>query len=352
MAPLAEQLLRMYGENPGSREFLRKMGFHFEKLMGKAASLSLPDLTLASLEIQDSNDLAILLAYLPAENVLETFGEDALFWRWVRFRYQNDGLLSDYVLLTGKGSSMRSKVQKTLLFREKVRKLWLLEKARLSAWRLGGSQSLHARTTMKTFQLLEAILEKGIDFKIEGYFSVPHTPKRQDDYLLQGMTPEMQEVGYAKGWRWRVHGHKAFSLYLDATCAIALLYKDEPQAVVSFAPIDCSTVMVYQLQGITPSKLDEKGKEMVVGKKEVKGHSRGLIPLRWKELLLDCVKGIAREHEFQRIGIRSGYHNSWTKPDYMKEVHLPLERALQCYDRLAENLGYQQGADKNWYAPL
>lgn len=101
--------------------------------------------------------------------------------------------------------------------------------------------------------------------------------------------------------------------------------------------------MIYQLQGVRPVKIGTDGKPAG------NGSSRGLMPINWQKLLVDCVEYIGRQLGYLKIGVQSGHNNRWTIPYVDGKIHLPLEEALQKYDVVAQRLGFQQGENKDWY---
>jgi len=289
-------------------------------------------------EYQHHLNLAMVLAHLPAEVIHIELGDDALMWTWVKYPYstQKDVVAEGIQRVTGRDPER-------------------IEKARLTAWQL--LQTSKAGLVKSIYDLNEQVLG-GITETIDlpnflqrnAKSGVKLSPKRLNNYSLDPLTTEgTNSHGYEITWEAENNqdGDKRFSIYLDSPVGLTLTYKGEPNAVVGFFPNDFDTVMVYQLQGVRPTKIGADGKP--IGKSS----SRGLMPLNWQKLLVDVIEHIGQKLGYEQIGIQSGDNNSWTKPYGREgEIHLPLEEALKRYDGVAQKLGFQQAENKNWYRSL
>ncbi len=167
---------------------------------------------------------------------------------------------------------------------------------------------------------------------------------RVQDYSLETVCCQMGFEGYDPKWFEKQKNSKmVFDIYLDAPLGILLKYKEEPQAVMTFSPIDVNTLKIYQLQGVVPKEFDED-REVIA-----RGNSRGLSSWDWRAFFIDVVECAARRYKFETVVIQSGHNNDWTKDSEGRPAHLLLDAALQKYDTVAERLGFVQQEDKNWY---
>lgn len=167
--------------------------------------------------------------------------------------------------------------------------------------------------------------------------------KRINDYSLNPLnTPDSNICGMEKKWgsfqKYDGSRTKKFSIFLDTPIALGLFYKGEPNAIIGFIAENRQTLMVHQIQGVRPRIFDYKKK---ISKK---GSSRGLMPLNWEDLLVNCVEQLAKEMNFKKTAIKSGYNSKWFFP--------ASKRILDRYDLIAEKLGYRQRSNQNWYKDI
>ncbi len=284
--------------------------------------------------------LSFLLAHLPHEVVAKEFGSNALIWTWVTYPYTNNVNDDLEISLHESGINIDS-----------------LQKARLTAWRLHGSQN--TQTVLKTYDLIQALhdtLPKDRDLNIllksctkQG---VGLSEERIKQYSLEPLITEGVDTtsGWAKNW-----GHdktvddknRLCKIYLDSPVGVALMYKGEPNALASFSPSDEKTLFINQIQGVESYKLNEL--------KEIQGkiHSRGLVVLDWEKLLVQLSEIIAKKFNLSQTIIQSGHNNTWTTMQNKDGTpKLPLEKALKRYDETASRLGYLQGENRNWYKSI
>lgn len=278
-------------------------------------------------------NLSLLLAHLPPKTVFNELGPDALYWTWVKYPYvpHKDKIAGALAGFTGKDPEM-------------------LEKARLSAWRMLHNKD--ARDVKSIDRLIEYVNSGRLgSFPLKEQIRLCSKPgfsmqERENQYLLSAMNTEKHyPVSNEVEWGRMADGggNKRFSVYLDAPVGIGLMHKGLPAAAAGLLS-SASTLMIYQLQGIQPHIVDENGKE--IGR----ASSRGLMPIDWQRILVNCAGFVASELGLEEICLRSGYNNKWTKKyEGDGKIHLKLEDALAAYDRVAERLGFEQRDDKNWY---
>ena len=135
-------------------------------------------------------------------------------------------------------------------------------------------------------------------------------------------------------------GNPRYMIYLDAPVGFALLYKGLPNALVGLNCPDKNTVMIRQLQGVISYFINDNHAYK-------KTSARGLMPLDWQKLLVDCTVDIAQTANFERIGIQGYTHNRWVNISSFTS-----SKAKEKYDGTAERLGFTLKNDQNWYKQL
>lgn len=279
-----------------------------------------------------------------------TVGEAVFLWAWLNYKATSSfSEEQDFFHRTGEGEKAHR------IFDEIGRTSERLQKA------LHATSHLAKRKDVPTISMFEKVIrqvnngfsqETDLERLIElNSAAWPLSPQQR--YALGPLnTLSTSMQGYEATWnRKRFPDRRGniavFDIYLDIPTAIGLFYDAIPQALAGFLATDPETLLVYQLQGVRPEIVDKHNCSIGYGS------SWGLEPLDWKKLLVDCAENLARSVGFGRLGIRSGYHNGWTKkvnPDGTPKF--PLQRALAIYDGTAERLGFTQEEDKNWYRPI
>lgn len=193
---------------------------------------------------------------------------------------------------------------------------------------------------------LKSLLEKNAS---EG---VVLSDKKISSYDLFALrTVDNQAEGYASHWGQRKFScskyTKLYDLWLDAPMAVSLFYNREPNAVVSFFPFDERTLMINQLQGISPNKYDEN--KIFKGKFK----ARGLVVLDWQKFLVNIVEGVARDFNYDFVAIRGAHNHPDAFPDdYVSSEDLSFSRALKMYDGVAKRLGFKENVERDWYVSV
>lgn len=190
--------------------------------------------------------------------------------------------------------------------------------------------------------LLENSAREGVslsDKKISSY----------DLFVLR--TVNNQAEGYASHWGERKvscsNYTKLYDLWLDAPLAVSLFYNREPNAVVSFFPFSEKTLMINQLQGVSPDKYDEN--KIFKGKFK----ARGLAVLDWQKFLVNIVKDVARDFNYDFVAIRGAHNHPDAFPDdYASSDDLSFSRALKVYDGVGQRLGFKENDERDWYTSV
>lgn len=311
-----------YGLNPKIRSIgpdVQKAITGLEKEKVVPASFKLEDL----LKYPNPLDLSTALAYLPPDVQMSELDRDALLWVYMHSNYgvkrslagtlyEVDGLDPDF-----------------------------LERADNTARNLARDQNI--TTILKNYDLLNCICEainQSIDLpallKLYAKKDVSISEKRIKDYRLELIFPKRNDsYGSEEFWGHYKINEKTFYIYLDTPIGIALVYKDEPNAIIGFFAKDEKTFFIQQIQGVMPHK----------GDAHEKAHSRGLVVLEWEKLLINIAERVAKTLGFKAIVIQGGKNNKWSSD-------LIRDRDLKRYDKPAEEQGYTQGVDGNWSKDL
>jgi len=252
---------------------------------------------------------------------LDNFSEDRLIQFWIN---QNEIL----------GSEGEPSLVNLLDYvsKETKKNPEYLEKSRLAASEI--LKKSDAETVINIYDSIEFInndflnkidLEKLLS---ENFENKKTSEKKINDYSIDIVnTANNSPFDYGKRKKFR-------DIFLDTPIGITLIYKDKPNAVVSFIPKDKNTFMIHQLQGVMPKIYDKEGK--FTG--EYKWHSRGLFGLDWQKLLVELCITVAEEVGYNKMGIKSGYNNHWLN----EKGGIKIKAALKKYDGVAERLGFVQ----------
>ena len=145
--------------------------------------------------------------------------------------------------------------------------------------------------------------------------------------------------------------------WLDAPIGFALNYRGDPNAIGAMAPAGGDSLMLHQIQGVRPRRIDptksEHSNDFYTGEK---GGSRGLMPLDWQRVIITVNERIARHLGYASVAVQSGQNNNWVRPYLVSDLnpHITEEFAAKAYDAPARRLGYHQSSDKphDWYKTL
>jgi len=299
---------------------------------GLLARLEKPDFSIEGLDAVDSTvrgDLAVALASLPPDAIVERFGEHALLWAWVSCPY-----------IDGKNAMLKALV-------ERGKDPDLLEKARRTRWVTFGDT--RAGNVLRAYNMFRQLDQQTVNLQdvLQISAKTVWSSGRFQDYGVEGVMPEgKNETGYVEKFEGIYPGpqDKYFGIFLDAPFGFVLTYRREPNAVVAFNFANPDSLMINQLQGVHPHKL-------YCSMPIKAGGSRGLAALDWEKALVEYVARWAVQEGFSELGIQSGANNKWTKPDH-GEVHLPLECALARYDGTARRLGFTKRENGDWYKKI
>ncbi len=214
---------------------------------------------------------------------LDNFSEDRLIQFWI----------NQHEILGSEGESSLDSLLNYVSKKTKKNQGYL-EKSRLAACEI--LKKGDAETIINIYDSIEFInngfinkinLEKLL---LRNFKNEKTSEKKINDYSIDFInTDSNSPLDYGK--------RKKFSdIFLDTPIGITLIYKDKPNAVVSFIPKD-----------------------------------------RQKLLVELCIT-VAKEKGYNKIGIRSGYNNRWLN----EKGGIKIKGALKKYDKVAERLGFVQ----------
>ena len=325
----------LYKEHPQwLGELNRERSYKFEGLLDMISE----PIERVEVELLESYNKAFpvctLLMFMDPAVVVKEFGEDVLIWSWLSY-----GIMDE-----------RLELYKTVIDRKKD--MNALELSKRVLW--SHFFTTEFKSVMKFYDVYMGLEERVESFDLQeclqrhAKLGIMISTERGKDYCLEVLRPRkimgaLQGIGYAEEY-FGLNDKSSVNIYLDAPLAVALKYKDEPQAVAAFNfTQEGDALKIYQLQGVLRKVIDDEN--TVVGKK----HARGLMPLCWQDLLVDITSQIAQSEGFTYVAIRSGHNNRWVKLSLDGTIHLPLDAALHKYDAVAKQLGFVQKEDKDWY---
>jgi hypothetical protein len=352
-------LRRLYVEHADSQQLLMERCSASAEAAIEAVTIHPPaSLDMADLDAYPSAfTLARLLAHLPPDVVADELGAEALLWAWVHCPPMGED----------------DPIARRLLDAMRRRFGWQelqLRKARRAVSELGGARS--ARAVLRTYRMLVAasrreLLDGAHRLDLAGLLRgcwERGTPTEEvlSRYGLEPLQTSRDEPeGWARGWGFHVVSRRqAIRIMLDAPLALALTYRGLPRALVAVACADPETLTVHQLQGVRVGSYDRDlvgidGKEGVPPGLKVlrrKG-GQGLGGVDWQRALVGCAGALGRAWGFERLLIRSGRKNRWIHPWREDgKVHLPLDKALEKYDAVAERLGFEPTEGGDWVLGL
>lgn len=164
----------------------------------------------------------------------------------------------------------------------------------------------------------------------------PFSEKRMHDYGLLGMLAV--DHGKVEGWSHTILNNKYYNLYIDAPTAIALTYKNMPQALVSMRAAPRRSVRVVQIQGVRPWHWvnNQLGKM---------ASSRGLMPLHWVSCMLHIADQVAQSVDASTIYVQSASLNTWAREGARSDLGFPHQAAQKIYDTVPKENGYSFDAN-------
>lgn len=347
------------------------------------------DFSLATLDsYQNKEALLRMFAALPTEELVKEFGADILLWAW-RYEYpltsSIDGFtsedkdlltlinsfnrqvdrpllrLAEHLIKSGNDLSVLGPVDMKLQPIRQIKREYLDYDEKTLAF-------------LKTLHMLELFLKHSF-----GNINLPELLKNCQSnnsslreellkrYSLQPLkfSDEFNEYHnhegrydsrgyYAESWIDRKINNNLFNIFLDTPFGICLCYEGLPVAVSSFTVIDHETVLIRQLQGVTPIKIDANGnpiKDAEGNSVKNKRHATSLITIDWEKLLLTSIEKVSKQAGFKRIGIQGPCNNNWLQETdtNLTETHLTARQAER-YCTTAQRLGFALSIlDNNFY---
>lgn len=160
--------------------------------------------------------------------------------------------------------------------------------------------------------------------------------------------------GHVKGWSRDVSPTLAYNMWLDSPSGFALTYKGLPNAMAGLAMVGSDEVMLYQLQGVRGQRVDPTKSRYDEEHYKESVSSRGLAPLDWAKVMTSVTERIAENMSLNSVAIQAAKNNVWIKKRMPRdtEPHLPIEAARKVYDDNAARLGYEEQEDDeygNWH---
>jgi hypothetical protein len=337
---LIEKLIKLYGSSSGALTQLKIncYGQNIEEKLKEFKENPPGNLKFNTLDNYEYKDfLAKLFGSLPAEKVYENFGEKILFWTALKTYYERTNDSACYG------------IENVFHGKEKD-----IENMRLCLWqRFWNSKSEDSFNLWKVYHKIDKNFTENYNLignlKNNLRKDCKISEEKLNKYFLEPLKIKSNSVWKAEKWyRTFLNENEGYSIHLESPASIGLMKNNEPCAFVSFIPTSSKTLLINAFQGVNKRIF---GGEIALERKVIKTIPQtGLSPFYWKKVLFDVSFEFAKENNFSKIGVQSGYNNMWTKPyKHDGKIHLPLEKALKIYDEFAESIGMKQGKDKNWY---
>lgn len=160
----------------------------------------------------------------------------------------------------------------------------------------------------------------------------PFSESRIRDYSAISLFAK--DYGVVEEWSSRTLNGRYYDLFIDAPTAVALTYKDVPQALIAMRAVSRHSASVVQIQGIRPIRVAADGTFGAAAS------ARGLMPLHWTTCMLHIGEQIARLAGTSSLYVESGTNNRWARPGKRSDLGFPYEAAYRNYDQAAKNFGY------------
>ncbi len=339
-----DKIRKLCTQNPGWIEYFKNgtksiYASSIDEFLTRLDKNAPPDFSMATLDdYENDQDLAIVLAHLPAEVVHSELGDDALMWTLIKYPYEDqiDVLAEGVQRVTGRIPEHIEKARRTASDFLDTSKVGLIR----SVYDLNEEISEGIARYVDLPDFIKRNARPGVELSAQ----------RLNDYSLEPLMTEGDRThGYDATWKPDNdlnHG-KRYVMWLDSPAGLTLTYRDEPNAIVGFFPSAIDTLRITQLQGVKPTIIGIDGEP--IGK----GSSWGLEPFDWEKLLVEVVDTIGHRLGYAHTEIQSGHNNRWTKLQPGEtEIHLTLETALKRYDEVAQRLVFTQAQSKNWLRSL
>jgi hypothetical protein len=156
------------------------------------------------------------------------------------------------------------------------------------------------------------------------------------DRLIQGSVPiELRKSDSGSD----IARYKIYGAFSDGPMGFCLNWKGIPMAIISFVVSDPGTLTIVQMQGVMGRFFEKNMDTGSIFETNERAGGRGLIGLRWRNLLLRLVENYAQANGFHRVQILGGKDNPWLGSD--KGRHIFDASKASAYDHLASTMGYE-----------
>ncbi|MBI5066388.1 hypothetical protein HZA97_09215 [Candidatus Woesearchaeota archaeon] len=337
MKPI-NQLKELYDKYPGSRIQFTPPYAGLESYLKDISDLSCFKIEeLETLQTYQQNSLMTLLTNLPQKVAVKVLGEEIFVW----------------AVLYGYERVQKEKIKKTIrnIIGKNPR---ILRQAGRAVTDILGLEKTNVKTINRNYELIQEFERLNVAkinlaklLEQNAQKGVILSKERLQDCSLEKLTAGDSWNGYDNKYGNNKMDGVVYDVYLDAPLALVFLYKELPNALISILASSSKTLQIQQIQGITPEKIDKEGLRT-----EEKRKARGLAPLDWTKLLVDCVEQIGKELEFEEISIQSTHNNTRAKETTNNNDVLTLERSIKIYDSTAKRAGFRKRKDQNWYKKL
>lgn len=139
----------------------------------------------------------------------------------------------------------------------------------------------------------------------------------------------------------------SYNVYLDGMVGLLVCKEHEPVGVLALKRVGHDTLRIMQLQGVNREFSIVCGERTAI--KTYPNHAWSGVDMRGT--LVDIACDIAEDLGYAELSIVAGRDVRWTKPLEGEPPHITVEYAESVYDATAQRLGFQLGADNQWYKP-
>jgi len=276
--------------------------------------------------------MAHLIGSLPMGIVASNLGERTLAWSYVNSDYRRRRTMGEHLEEEGYDSTF-------------------FARSREQAYRDSSNPS--ASDILAHYNTMEFMVGGGVErldlgraLKESGKEGITLSEKRAADYEVALLHSDSEFYdGNVVDWkdRGKLRDRQGvrYSIWLDTPTGFAVNYKGVPQFAVGVNAQGPDELQIRQLQRVF-------GKTFQPGEKYYSGIKppRGLMPLDWEKLAVKLTAQLAYDMGMENVGIIAGNKVPGGK------VSMSTEKAIEHYDVPAKRLGFAQGDNGNWHAPV